>query len=558
MELELSLPELVTDTPTDVPLEPGKIKKWLEGMPMLNVGEASHGIHKALMIGNRVAMDEGERLKGLEHYRQPISLLSQKLQQTYNTLPLPLPEKHMMTAEQVRHFQVEMAFGYKRVIMDSYARYKPKLSGRHAARLALPIQRAIRYLTCTLMHSYQFYAPYPVGTWKEIHMLYRIAEHHGITTLPVDDELNLAVRESSIDHVYKQALLLDLSDPYHLPARMINKIHRYLDLMAPLAVLRPTPLTHVDNACQFLIDLKSDRAGHVYLGEHEESNQEVRLLSTLELARGVHTQLTSMQQGLTPHAQGLGDDFFDRLAKEMLTRLINAWGVNPKRVFPRTHRSGAKMYVAFGLEATVFYCNGGRRFLTSADFMGPHPQRTRIGSFYAQVGEDKQLRNEVSTDAFGAIDPHHYSTWDVLDESAGGVALEIRDGDEIRVRVGEIVAMKEPGTKSGWSVGTVRWLRNVSRDRLEVGLQRLAPKATPLAIKTLSSDKQESEFMPALILPEIKAMRQPETLLTPRGVFKEDHHVYMDDSRMLNRALGTRLIEVTGSYERFQYELAPL
>lgn len=558
MELELSLPELITDKPADVPLEPGRINKWLEGLPMLNMSEASHSIHKALMIGNRVAMDEGDRLKGLEYYREPVSMLSQKLQQTYSTLPLPLPEKHMMTAEQVRHFQMEMAIGYKRVIMDSYARYKPKLSGRHAARLALPIQRAIRYLTCTLMHSYQFYAPYPVGTWKEIHTLYRAAEHHGITTLPVPDTLNQAVRESSIDHAYKQALLLDLSDPYHLPSRMINKIHRYLDLMAPLAVLRPTPLTHVDNACQFLIDLKSDRAGHVYLGDQQEAHQDIRLLSTLELARGVHTQLTSLQQGQVPHSQGLGDDFFDRLAKEMLTRLINSWGVNPKRVFPRSHRTGTQMNVAFGLEAAVYYSNGGRRFLTSAEFMGPHPQRTRIGSFFARIDEADQPKNEVTPDAFGAIDAHHYSTWEILDESAGGVALEIRSSDDVRVRVGEIVAMKEPGNKNGWSVGTVRWLRNVSRDRLEMGLQRLAPKATPLAIKTLSGDKQESEFMPALILPEIKALQQPQTLLAPRGVFKDDHYVYLDDGRMLQRALGTRLIEVTGSYERFQYELAPL
>lgn len=559
MELPLQLPEPAPDKDiSEIPASPNKIKKWLDGLPMANAVEVSHEIHKTLMMLNRIPIDASDRIKIMELLREPVKLITEKLQQSYADLPLPLPEKHQLTAEQVRHFHVEMAYGYKHLIQENYLKLKSKLTGRRAARMALPIQRAIRYLTSILIHSYQFYAPYPVGTWREIHLLYRLAESTGITGMPVDDLLNKAAQHSSIDHVYKQALLTDLSDPYHLPARMILKIAHFLDLMAPLARLTPTPDTNIGENCQFLVDLGSDRAGQLYVDNSQQlNNKSTRLLSTLELARGIHSQLTALQNNKKPHDQGLGSNFYDSLAREMLMRLINTWGINPKRVFQRKMMAGTQIKAAFGLDASTHFINGEKPLRSSGEYMGPFQQRTRIGTLHTmpdQTISEKGKTTDIGTvtrKESGAV--YSVSTWDVLDESAGGLAAEKAGDSQVQVRVGEIIIFKPAGSEKSCSIGTVRWMRNTGPERMEVGLQRMAPTGIPVKIKTLSEQGMESDFMPAIILPELPVLKQAQSLIAPRGTFRLERAVYMDDGSSLRRAIATKLIEVTGSYERFEF-----
>ena len=559
MELPLQLPEPAPDKDiSTIPASPNKIKKWLESLPMANAVEASHEVHKTLMMLNRIPIDADDRLKIMELLREPVRLIAEKLQQSYADLPLPLPEKHQLTAEQVRHFHVEMAYGYKHVIQENYLKLKSKLTGRRAARIALPIQRAIRYLTAILTHSYQFYAPYPVGTWREIHLLYRLAESTGITGMPVDDALNLAVQHSSIDHVYKQALLTDLSDPYHLPARMILKIAHYLDLMAPLARLAPTPDANIGENCQFLVDLGSDRAGQVYIDNSQQLvSKSIRLLSTLELARNIHSQLTALQNNKKPPDQGLGGSFYDPLAREMLMRLINTWGVNPKRVFQRKMMAEAQIQAAFGLDASVHFINGEKPLLCSSEFMGPFQQRTRIGTLYAmpdQAISEQGKTSDIDTVVQKESGPAHtISTWDVLDDSAGGLAAEKASDSRVQVRVGEIIIFKPVGSQKSCSIGSVRWMRNTGPESMEVGVQRMAPTGVPVKIKTLSEQGMESDFMSAIILPALPALKQAQSLIAPRGTFRVERAIYMDDGRSLRRAIATKLLEVTGSYERFEF-----
>ncbi len=556
MEPKLFVPEPAQGSTTDVPTDPAKVKEWLAGLPWLNIADVSHAIHKALMVTNRIEIDEKTRVKLMELYREPVDHISQKMGHKYTGLALPLSEKNKMIAEQVRHFQVEMAYGYKRVILDSYDRYKPKLTGKHAAALLIPLHRTIRYLAETLVHSYMFYAPFPTGIWHELHQLYQLAEHHGLADSKVKDSLNHALPHSSISHVYKQALLLDLSDPYHLPARMIAKIRAYLDRWASLATISPANSTAADN-CQFLINAENDKAGHHFSGLPKVENpDQLRLLTTVELARNIHTQLSMLRKGHKPDSDGLSDSFFDKLAHDMLLRTINSWGVNPKRIFPRSGVvSSSQIHLAFGLDAINYFVNGGRPFQNSSELMGPFQQRTRIGTFYAQPENTEEHADAEEIDNDAGPGEFQRVTWNIIDESAGGLALEKQGLKDVHIRVGDLVGTQAPGSQSGWAISVVRWMRSTGAEHMEIGIQRLAPYATPVSIRTLNDNNDESDQMYALLLPEIKALKQPPTLVSPRAVFNIDHTLYIDDGEVLRRAFGTTLIEVTGAMERFQFKL---
>ena len=540
MSLMLSVPDLSARNPADTELEPSKVKKWLEELPLLNVAETSRKLLSTLSMHNRMEFDNGLRLELLELFRYPVNQISFELTRQYIGLPLPFSEKHKSIAEQNCQLQMEMASGYKRIVLESETR--PADSEKQSINQALAIQRAIRHLTGVLAVSYQSYSPWPQNTWKEIHALYTHAENLRLTRTEVEDPLIKAVARCNADHSYKQALLLGLSDPYHLPPRMVDRIHHYLDRWAPLAQL--AAVTQVYNpTCQFLIDPRSDHAGMANaMGMTPEDIRQCRLLNTVQLARQVHAQLTLLMDGQMPSPEGLKEKFFVENGQDLLKRLITAWGVNPQRSFRRSQRPDHQVDMAINLDAVNYWINGGIKFVVSSTFVGPIPQRAYIGL------EQNKLKNIK-------LPGKEFSTWAVNDESAGGLSLSKNGNIGLQVHVGDLVITRTPGEGNPWSIGVIRWVRSTGTSNIEIGVQYLAPTAEPVVIKTISEDNRESDFLPALLLPEIKPLKQPQSLITNRGVCKPDVQIYMDNGCRLYKITSASLIETSHAFEQFQFDI---
>jgi len=537
MHLRLSLPPRADTQDTNIEIRPAELERWLKSLPLLNLAESTQLLARQLVGLNRMSLDDKLRLRLLESLRAPIQYVILGLQKTYIGLPLPLTEKTHQTLTQVRQLHTEMAFGYKLIAFNSTA--VAKLDHAQMGTVGTAIHRAIRYLTELLFRSYELYSPPPEGVWYEIHQLYRYAELLGVTDTPLDDKLNNTLPQVSINHAYKQALLLDFSDPYHLPAFLLAKIYRYLDRWAGTAQLSPG-VAALKSHCQFLINLDHDRAGAVNT-ETSAITTEVRyrLLNTTELARVVHQQLMVLQAGQQPDPEGLDKNFFTNLGHDMLLRLINAWGVNPKRVFTRSPRSNRRLQITIGIDAINFHING-ERFTPSTSEVGPQPRRTALGP-------GNGTPNRVVQPA--ASPPS--MTWDLIDESAGGYALAKSGGEGEAVRVGDLLASRlENG--GGWEIGIVRWVRTSGMDNIEIGIQRLSPGASAVAVMPL--DEPQERYHLALALPEVHAMKQPATLLTPRGFFKSGRILYLDNSYHTRQIKATKLVELSGSFERFQFQ----
>lgn len=540
MPLTLALPSLTTRSADEIELQPQKVKQWLEELPLLNVAETGRKLHSTLSIYNRVDFDDKLRLQILELFRYPVSQVSLEFTKQYSGLPLPLSEKHKSVAELNRQFQMEMASGYKRIAMNMSSINTP--GAQEQAFLALAIQRAIRYLCSELVATYQTYSACPQNTWKEIHTLYVQAETLGLSEAAVPDDLNKAVPKTCVSHAYKQALLLHFSDPYHLPPRMIDWTHQYLDRWAPLAQV--TEATSAYNpTCQFLIDLQNDHAGIAYTsGTVPEDPKRYRILNTIELARQVHAQLTLLVNGEIPLAEGLPENFFRECGQDLLRRLVNDWGVNPQRAFRRNKDIGHRVEITMGMDRINYWINGEKKFVVSSAFVGPVPQRTTLAS---EGFKHKDVQ----------IPGRELSIWDVEDEGAGGLSLSIRGHIRLHIQVGDILITRTPGEGNLWTVGVIRWVRSAGVSHIEIGIQHLAPSANPVVVKTMNEDGKESDFLPALLLPEIKPLKQAQTLITHRGVFKPELRVFMDNGCRLYWIKPTRLIEASQSFEQFSFDI---
>ncbi|MHB1140652.1 MAG: hypothetical protein ACYC1T_02685 [Sulfuricaulis sp.] len=538
MSLTLAVPNLAARDTGEIELHPHKVKKWLDELPLLNVAETGRKLFTTLSLHNRVDYDPKRRLELLELFRYPVSQLSLEFTKQYIGLPLPLSEKHRSVAEQNRQFQLELANGYKRIVLG----LSSAQGAREQALQALAIQRAIRCLTSALAVSYQTYSPCPQEAWKEIHALYTHAESLGLGETGVEDSFNKAAPACSVSHAYKQALLLDFSDPYHLPPRMVDWTHHYLDRWAPLAQLTGATSAY-SPTCQFLIDRDNDHAGIAYTaGTVPEDPQRYRQLNTIELARQVHAQLTQLAGGEPPPAEGLREKFFQECGQDLLRRLVSAWGVNPQRAFRRSQAANRRMEIAIGMDRINYWINGGKKFVVSSTFVGPVPQRTQLAS---ESIKHKDIK----------IPGRELSTWDVHDESAGGLSLSKSGQIQLHIQVGDLLITRTPGEGNPWSVGVIRWVRSTGTSSIEIGIQHLAPSADPVVIKTVNADGKESDFLPALLLPEIKPLKQPQTLVTHRGVFRPDTGVFMDNGCRLYHVAPTRLIEASHSFEQFSFDI---
>jgi hypothetical protein len=147
-----------------------------------------------------------------------------------------------------------------------------------------------------------------------------------------------------------------------------------------------------------------------------------------------------------------------------------------------------------------------------------------------------------------------FSSWDVMDESAGGLALGKKGHIVARVRVGEIAAVRQTGGKA-WRIGVIRWVKSASSSDVEFGVQWIAASAEAVVVKIVTDEGKESDFLPALLLPEIPALKQPASLVTARGVYKPGRVFYLDNGARLYRVRITRPDEISHSFERFQFSM---
>jgi hypothetical protein len=243
-----------------------------------------------------------------------------------------------------------------------------------------------------------------------------------------------------------------------------------------------------------------------------------------------------LQAGQTPELDGLEKDFFAQFGQDLLVRMIQAWGVNPKRVYTRSLRENLKRDIAFGVDAINYFINGGERFKPSTNEVGPQPRNVRPGA-----------PNRVPTpDSVPAG-----ATWDLVDESAGGYALARSGESSDPVRVGDLLASRPQGG-NGWEIGVVRWVRTTGADNIEMGVQRLSPLAASVAI--LPIEENDARYTMALELPEVKPMKQAATLITERGFYKPNRIFNLDNGYRTRQIKAVKLLELTGAFERFQYE----
>ncbi len=562
--------------PQQLDARPKAVEKWLQQLPRANTGECARMYFKFLRELNRVEIADADRFRILELCREPGEFIYQALSKHYLGLAFPLPEKKQHIALLARELECEMAVGYKIIINNRLSGKAGKID-KHTFHLTL--LRCCEHLGRVLLRSYLVYTPPPAAIWEELHGLYRYAEQQKLHL----GELRAA--GSNIEQHYLRSVLLHLTNPARLRQADIIKIHELLLEWTAKARLTPYGSTPAEGVV--VVDLASATPPDLNAMPEGADNQWLRLL-----------ELTPMLQYISEHAGTYTRSFGAKdalqqlklLAPHTLHQLLFTWSGGAKRHFTRSHTQG-NVDLAIGLRAAHHFLLEAEQRREPVENATNRPFRpTDSGMFEiksrfksgAAVPHNIDIWNPSYTIAAheadynidfdsqtiegslidrGAEPDAHYEIHACVsvDESATGYRLVWIPWEgkkpPLNIQVGELVVIRGGDAKQNlpWSVGLIRWIKNTTREKVELGVEKLAPYAMAAGIRSKVKGKEAGDVQRALLLPRIKAIDQAETLLLP---------ALIDASRTLKLYYHgktvpiklTAMVDSTGAIAQYEFE----
>lgn len=519
MPLNPSVP--ASDKQPNIPVETrvDQVGSWLAQLARGNVTEAAHAMCDGLAALNHHKLQAPARLELLEIYRTAIGDLLPAMKAQFVIVPLPLPEKNQRVADLNRQLYAELAYGYKTAMLEI-----PDEDSEMA------VQRAIASLAQVLATCYETYVPVPAGIWSEMHRLYRHAARHGLLDKPVAD----GAATGSAALAYKQALLLAVADPYHLMQGEVIRVMDYAGRFAGLAELRGN-MEGAGTSGLFLLKLDGDEAPRTLPRTLHEIDWETHiLLQTSALATQLSQQLGGLEAGIAPADLQLPDAARDQAYRQLIKRLLKHWGVSAKRHFNRKQYS-AGMELCVGIRAIHYFLSGEQVY-------GLVPVSAQPGNGELDFSSASPSRSA----------PFSASRWNIVNESAGGMALIQVSNLRSQIRSGEIIGLRSEGGRQ-WNIAVVRWVKNdATSNRLEIGVQMAAPYATAVAVKPATAGAS-TPFQVALLLPEIPLLKQSPRLLAARGSLQEQREFLLEQDGKAQSYKATELVESTVAFEQFQF-----
>ena len=516
MSLTLSVPAIDPVQPHSVETRPKQVTEWLERLPFASPIDAAQQLLAALSGMNRMQLGEADRYKLLTLYRPAIARISQELETVLVDSGIPPLAKQRQMGAILHKLMTEQAYGYKLVLL---ALTKRRFALGKSKLLPELTTHTLSSLSGILSASYRIYSPPPVGVWLEIHHLYRFARESGMA------DTKVAKTGLSPSLVYRQALLLALADPYHMKSDELDHARLCLDKFGHLSELL------VDNKPHgFFIQTDHD---HAIGTPPAMTGQEALWLRTKALCRHLHESTIKLKTGDSPRRIGLPNGMKAGLSQHLFVHLVKSWRAGARRAFKRFTIGGNDIRLITGV--TAIYRMLDRPVMPSMP-----------------VSNDTLILKDMDTGlVFNGI--AEASTWRILNDSAGGLALTSTPGAPLNLKVGDAAAIQENGS-GNWSLSVIRWIKMSDIQRVEVGIERLAPQVLPILVRPFRGHRNASPE-PALFIPGFSTLHQQDRLLLPRHVYQGgmDAEVWHSD-RQNNITFG-RVLEQTGGFDLIEFSV---
>jgi hypothetical protein len=559
LELNIAIPEQTLDSLTFAENTPEAIAKWKNQLPMANIGETARQLYMAIRELNILSMSPAERFQALESLRQAIHFVCGELSKHFLNRSITPQERQRKIINLVQTLRFQLAMGYKIVLMTSIPRMGNELIRKNFGAAS---HRVITEYGSLLLLCDQLYMHAPKTIWQEMHEVYRFCETLGLLRQAVKDEHFELAQETRIDQAYRRNLLLACCRPNQLRQTDINTAYQVFGAWAEYTEFGSGNLNNAVFCVNFQDDAppRHKSLSHAALSEHYYGFETAELVTRLTNYISASDEASDKNVHL-PHA--------DKLSNSLLRHLSHAFGILTKRIFKRMASNG-HLELAVGISSCHYHHASKTSFqkLLIGDQLfdaeqedsfisaAQKKQDTWSQSFDAESVMGAQSSTDDTAIDFG-IDKDNsedkkFPTYKVglVNTSPGGYCIQWNDELPSNVQAGELLCVREIPSKT-WSVAVIRWIRHSKQKGTQLGIELFAPNAQSVAVQQLQRTGSHSEFMRGLLLPEITAVAQPATLITPRMPFQMGNKVMIRHNGMESKCMLEEIISETASFTQF-------
>ncbi|WP_308723985.1 molecular chaperone [Metapseudomonas otitidis] len=543
---------------------PRDIKRWISLLPKANIGETARQLYQALVELNQLITPSDNRLHLLELIRPEVYFVCQHLERHFLNQAIVLDERPRKVANLCQALQNHLAIGYKQIVVQEAQRQAR--DGQQLLTIAL--QRAIHSLNSALIRASQLYCPVPEGLWLELHQLYQLASSRQVHRVVVRDGLARHTEGLSVEQTYLVALLLGCARCNQMRQNNIARLAEVLEPWSALVRLQGAELAsslfavapQVDGPPRYKsLFQASEMAGLLGIDP-------LPLVDAIKHYLTLATEDRAQARLLVPEG----------ISVDLLQHLSSAWGDISERTFQRTPGRGA-LTLCIGMSALHFFLSGKQPFgailkikeAGQAVFkpinkdegdvwntaFDAQPQNWDEGLPYEEIQYNKPVTpGDTSPQPEPPASGENYPTFElaIVNHSPGGYCLSWPKEVPSQLQAGELLGVQDAPSQ-GWSVAVVRWIRQVRGGGTQMGIELIAPHAQPCGLQLLRKADQHSQYLRALLLPEISAISRPASLITPRLPFQEGNKVQINIHGDERRAVLTSRQTSTGSFSQFEY-----
>jgi hypothetical protein len=526
-------------------LEAEAARAWAQDLPVTNTRSVVQQLRHALSDFNHIQISPELRYDILEALRPKLDTALQNLARKFLNQPLVMPEEPRQLAEVADSLQAMARTAYTIVALQAIQQ-RDSIRETNPARLACEaIQRGLIFSGRKILQSYQLYNPIEPRDWQTLHQLYALAEEQGLTNLPVADPMPGG---STIKSTYLQALLLGCGKPNQMRQNDLAAFHRGLRDWGDLVSLENAE----DGAGLFLVDLDSDQQPVYSWLYNEQPGPRCRLVDTGPLTEHLEKLKSSVGK------QGIVFDKDITMPANILDHLISSLSSMSLRNFNRT-RSEGSLFVSFGLNSTHYHVSGEHEFekMLRSDQQGMELIDKAHGNPFLQSEGSEEADSDQD---FGVVanrslpSEQRYPVYEVplADASPGGYCLQWDDEVPADIKTGDIVSLREEKNKD-WMIAVTRWISHSEEDKTFIGLELLSPRAMPYGASIQHKTGKQAAPLRVLLLPEIKLVGQPHTLITPRAGFRERQKITLSNGDEEFFIQLSRQVTATASFAQFDF-----
>jgi len=553
------------------------LDKWVKNLPLFNIDTCVSQLEFGLSEINGVEMPPADRFEVLESLTEPVKHITGKLQKKNLGKRFPLNKDELNQSNQAIGIFLAMATGYKLLVtaLDWEAWDATCLIDAEAK--VIPMQRAIRYLTESLIGSYQVYSQHREGIWRDLHALYALAVKHGLQAYQVIDTTLQKPALTSVETAYKQILLLSLAGPYRLRQGEIRQVYNLLARWAPYC--RCNAAQEQDIPGLFTCHLSSDDPPrYLQLTRRDRIDSEWVILDTSGITEPVNAKLTELRNN--PNLRNILP------GENTLKRLMLCWGVMPERRFTR-RRKETPVQLVLGLQAIHHLLTEPapnqademaretprEDFLRDPTFEQPtviatnHPSKLKAASHASRQSNPFMPRIQYPLSgayALGTKGKHDddqtpsIESWQMVDVSVGGYCLLWECNDVSSAQVGELVALRtcREDSNDGWKLSVVRRMKFTPERGLMLGVQLMASGATPVCARLCRDEPLTENKSQGLLLAENRVLKQPPSLLLPSAHFRTGCLSMLSCGGNDEKIILVRELENTGCFAHFHFATA--